>query len=557
MSHQIIVRGDLGVPDSDPDSTPGLDSRLAARVGQPTPLISGDHKYITTGIPTELPTVLAGAPARYGGISILNCKPPWTNDEPESWGGMAAGLWDSNLDALAAHIAQIRLTYPNFVLVILWQHEPEAKVRNATDLANWIADQKYLAQYIHDLNEPGLQYGFCLMTWTWYAQNNYPQWAKLRDPEDWRWTDGVSQSVLDRSIAAPDGYTSPSLSMADRFDLAWATFDSWGLTRRAISEHCVNVDSLRGLSDEDAQITALYEAVWSYLDGLNGLVYYGWYGWGADVTAGFDPYVRQNSNHELSMAQYAYATRTHVEETPVVTYVEVDFEHGVDGAQVANTDRADITAFGNAQEGMTYAAAAAVNGSLGLAVDQDTSGSSMVSINLDAPHSDVVIRWTMRHRGPWPTGQFYPAQARTTGTPLNSDVRINSGVLEIRGSGAGPTFTWGGSAVPTDEFLVYEHTLTASAGTQQMRLWQLDGTLLQDSGVQALAPTDQTARVQLGSSVARAGVHADFDDFIVTDQSLGAPVPPPPPGPQAAVYDGTQWVPATMALANPVDLIVG
>lgn len=95
-------------------------------------------------------------------------------------------------------------------------------------------------------------------------------------------TPGMTSTALARTIFSPDVYTyTPRTSpiytddMAEACDPIYNLGRSWGFTRFGVGEHAVSYDPATAT---DAQLISAWQSTFDYLEALDGLVYYCYFG---------------------------------------------------------------------------------------------------------------------------------------------------------------------------------------------------------------------------------------------------------------------------------------
>ena len=206
-----------------------LDSDLAGAVGESTPFLAGQHSYSGNNFPSTFQTSNVRNNPGYGwGYSVLNVKCDWTS--------LANGNMDGTINSFANSIPAGHKVY------LLINHEPEND-NNPAGAAVWRAGQARAANLIAGLDDPRLEFGVCHMTYTWRP-------ASGRNPSDWNPWPQMNAAAKQRTIFAPDGYTTIRNAsgtnidtMAGEFETAFNdAVNNWGVQRLAISEHSLNND---------------------------------------------------------------------------------------------------------------------------------------------------------------------------------------------------------------------------------------------------------------------------------------------------------------------------
>ena len=205
-----------------------LDLDLANQVGNVIPFAAGNHTYSGNSFPATYGASNARDDDDYGwNYSVLNVKCDWTD--------LASGNLDTYITTFVNSIPSGHKVY------LLINHEPEND-GNPAGAATWCTGQARAANLIAALNDPRCEFAICHMTYTWVP-------ASGRTPSDWNPAPQMTTAAKNRTIFAPDGYTTVRNSsgtsidtMASIFNACFADATSWGFSRFAISEHSLNND---------------------------------------------------------------------------------------------------------------------------------------------------------------------------------------------------------------------------------------------------------------------------------------------------------------------------
>jgi hypothetical protein len=244
-----------------------IDTLLAQAISRSRPLLSGSHVYSGASFPATFAASNAATdPGDGWHHSLLNVKIADTE-----WAAAGGGTWDAHLTAFVQSIPVGHTVY----LVV--NHEPEndhADTAATTWGPAWCAMQRRLAKVVADLNDPRCQYAITHMAYTWFTAT--------RNPDDWDFTSSggtMPQYVKDRTIVAPDGYTSMTASggvnysISARFDPVLNYFRGKGMTKFGVAEHAFNNDA--GASPE--AVAAVITGQLHPFITANGLIFYAYY----------------------------------------------------------------------------------------------------------------------------------------------------------------------------------------------------------------------------------------------------------------------------------------
>jgi len=205
-----------------------LDAGLASAASDTTPFLAGNHTYSGNSFPSTYGSSNARDDDDYGwNYSVLNVKCDWVS--------LADGGMDATITSFANSIPVGHKVY------LLINHEPEND-GNPAGAAVWRSGQARAANMIAGFNDPRIDFGICLMSYTWRP-------ASGRTPSDWNPWSQMSAAARQQTIFAPDGYTTVRNvsgttidTMVSEFEACFNDALSWGYQRFAISEHSLNND---------------------------------------------------------------------------------------------------------------------------------------------------------------------------------------------------------------------------------------------------------------------------------------------------------------------------